>query len=195
MHRPAPRWPPAHVPADSAPPRRAASLALLLALACTRAPEPALPASSSPATHALAPSTNPSPPPSPQDLRNPRESPEPAPQLDPPQEPTPPAPRPCKPNERLDTGCECREGACFDLCCGPDAGCAHPAEPGGPSACILQPRPAKPTPCKDGDLLASGCRCEGRTCMDLCCVGSACSHRAGPEGGTAKCVTLPRRPG
>ena len=51
---------------------------------------------------------------------------------------TPAATKPCRNGERLDTGCECQDGACFDICCGPDADCAHPASPGGPSACMLR---------------------------------------------------------
>jgi len=46
-------------------------------------------------------------------------------------------------------------------------------------------------PCTDGESLADGCDCRDRTCMDICCVGSACSHHSGPEGGWSKCIRLP----
>lgn len=97
--------------------------------------------------------------------------------------------RACGHGERLDSGCTCEPGiACFDICCAPGSGCAHPAEPGGPSACMLNQRPPRPRPCRDGEFLSSGCACEGTTCIDLCCVGSACSHHSSPDGGYAKCV-------
>lgn len=110
---------------------------------------------------------------------------------------TPAATRPCDNGERLDSGCACQNGACFDICCGPQADCAHPASPGGPSACMLR-MPASPAPpepakaCTDGELLAHGCTCEGTRCMDLCCVGSACRHHSSPMGGSAKCMKQPR---
>lgn len=47
--------------------------------------------------------------------------------------------------------------------------------------------------CKDGEAPADGCRCDGETCMDICCVGSACTHHATPDGGWAKCMKMPRR--
>lgn len=109
------------------------------------------------------------------------------------------AARPCRDGERLDSGCECAEGACFDICCGAGSDCAHPAIPGGPSACILRagasaPAPAEePRACTDGEFLSSGCVCGGRTCMDICCVGSACSHHPSPEGGSPKCVRVRER--
>ncbi|MCB9704162.1 MAG: hypothetical protein H6711_19900 [Myxococcales bacterium] len=117
------------------------------------------------------------------------------------------AARPCRHGERLESGCACPEGACFDICCGPNADCAHPATPGGPSACMLRPLAPPPEaapavdeaprdppaarPCTDGESLSSGCACE-RRCIDICCVGSACSHRSGPDGGWAKCVRIPQ---
>ncbi|HEY8375504.1 MAG TPA: hypothetical protein VIK91_03400 [Nannocystis sp.] len=101
---------------------------------------------------------------------------------------------PCRNGQRLDSGCVCRPGgACFDICCGPLQDCAHPRRPGGRSACVLRmpPRtdPAPPRACRDGELLADGCTCNGQVCADICCVGSACSH--GPGG--SKCVSLPKR--
>lgn len=116
--------------------------------------------------------------------------------------PIAPESRACRNNERLDSGCRCRSGgACFDICCGPNADCAHPRTPGGPSACLLRmppsPSPSTPPPapeCSDGESLSSGCTCTGTRCMDLCCVGSACSHPQSPDGrGWAKCVRLPKR--
>jgi hypothetical protein len=109
----------------------------------------------------------------------------------------PAAARECRNGERLDSGCECRSGgACFDICCGPNAGCAHPADPGGPSACMLrmdEPPPAAPVkvekPCTDGQFLSDGCKCTGKTCMDICCVGSTCTHHASEAGGYAKCMS------
>jgi hypothetical protein len=41
--------------------------------------------------------------------------------------------------------------------------------------------------------MADGCVCEDRTCMDICCVGSVCTHRAGPGAGWAKCIDAPKR--
>lgn len=115
--------------------------------------------------------------------------------------PVAPEPRACRNNERLDSGCRCRSGgACFDICCGPNSDCAHPRTPGGPSACLLRmppsPSPSTPPPapeCSDGESLSSGCTCTGTRCMDLCCVGSACSHHSSPDGGWAKCIRLPKR--
>ena len=43
--------------------------------------------------------------------------------------------------------------------------------------------------CTDGESLADGCACESQ-CMDICCVGSACSHSA---IGYSKCVSLPKK--
>lgn len=48
-------------------------------------------------------------------------------------------------------------------------------------------------PCTDGESLGDGCVCEDRQCMDICCVGSACSHHASPEGGFPKCIRLPKK--
>lgn len=160
-----------------------------LACACTRTPEPAAapveaavpvaPASDAPVKEA-------SRPPAPVPVETPVEA-----------KSQPAEPRACEAGERLDTGCECRGGGtCFDICCGEDARCAHPAQPGGESACLLATPPAAPKKqqraCKDGEALADGCRCDGKTCMDLCCVGSACSHHASPDGGWAKCMKIRR---
>ncbi len=93
----------------------------------------------------------------------------------------PEPPRACAADERLDSGCACRDGgACGELCCAAEARCSR-------GRCV-------PTrACTDGESLASGCRCGGDRCHDLCCVGSACSHRGGEDGGWSKCVTLPGR--
>lgn len=161
------------------------SLVLALALACTRAPEPAgarSPPSAAPgeAAKAAAPANEVA------GAATAAAASERA------------AGRACAPGERLDSGCVCREGgACSDICCGEGSGCAHAGQPGGPPACVLSSLvPAAPAParaCEDGEALASGCRCDATTCMDICCVGSACSHHASPDGGWAKCVSLPRR--
>ena len=114
--------------------------------------------------------------------------------------------RACKKGERLDSGCVCRTGACFDICCGPNADCAHPAEPGGPSACLLRRKmPAEKRPaggaavdsetgkrpaCKNGQSLSSGCTCEDTTCIDICCVGTACSHGRGSDNVWPKCMRV-----
>ncbi|WAS95307.1 hypothetical protein [Nannocystis punicea] len=169
--------------------RRILEAVVLLALGC-RTPEPA---STAPAeTKAASPASAPAPAPAESGpVPAPVES---KPELSPASDPaTAREPRACGPGERLDTGCTCSDGvACFDICCGADALCGHPAEPGGKSACILQASPPaaekKPRACKDGDFLASGCRCGGTTCMDICCVGSACSHHASEDGGYAKCL-------
>jgi hypothetical protein len=86
---------------------------------------------------------------------------------------------------------------------------AEPAAPASDAPASEVRPPAAPTPetpveaksgpatgpraCKDGEALADGCRCDGKTCMDICCVGSACSHHASPDGGWAKCMKLPKR--
>jgi hypothetical protein len=124
---------------------------------------------------------------------------QPAASLSPPSTAKTPALRPCNNSERLDKDCECESDgrkACFDICCTSNAGCAHPYKPGGLSACLQLPisTPPKPTPikaapdCKDGDFLSSGCVCQDKTCMDICCVGSICSHASSPEGGFPKCI-------
>lgn len=90
-------------------------------------------------------------------------------------------PRACADGEPLAGGCVCREGgACGGVCCPEGVGCEV-------GTC------ASARACTDGQSLASGCRCDGRTCIDICCVGSACSHSSGPDGGWPKCVRLPRR--
>lgn len=43
--------------------------------------------------------------------------------------------------------------------------------------------------CTDGESLADGCACESQ-CMDICCVGSACSHS---QFGYSKCISLPKK--
>jgi hypothetical protein len=43
--------------------------------------------------------------------------------------------------------------------------------------------------CTDGESLADGCACD-RRCMDICCVGSACSHS---EFGYSKCISMPKK--
>lgn len=159
---------------------RAVAICALLAGGCTRAPEPAT-APVEAAEPAAPASDAPSPAPGPTPVEATSETPA-------------PGPRACGPGERLDSGCTCRSGgACFDICCGEDARCAHPARPGGKSACLLATPPAAPRQqraCEDGEALADGCRCDGKRCMDLCCVGSACSHHASPDGGWAKCVKV-----
>lgn len=160
--------------------------AVLLALGC-RAAEPSPPAPAAELVEEAEPAAAAAP-----------ERAEPAAPVEARAEPAPVEARACKNNERLDSGCVCRSGgACFDICCGEDARCAHPARPGGPSACLLSPAPPAPErepkrACKDGEELASGCRCAD-PCMDICCVGSACSHHASEDGGWAKCVSLPKR--
>lgn len=52
--------------------------------------------------------------------------------------------------------------------------------------------PKEPRACKDGELLRDGCRCDGKRCMDICCVGSVCSHHASPDRGYAKCMKVRR---
>lgn len=56
-----------------------------------------------------------------------------------------------------------------------------------------QPQARAGQPCTDGESLGDGCVCEDRQCMDICCVGSACSHHTSPEGGYAKCIRLPKK--
>lgn len=56
-----------------------------------------------------------------------------------------------------------------------------------------QPQARAGQPCTDGESLGDGCVCEDRQCMDICCVGSACSHHASPEGGYPKCIRLPKK--
>lgn len=163
---------------------RAGALALTGLLACSRASEPA----SSPSSAVDGPSRTQEPANSPTADDDPSRTQETA--------ATPAGSRACASGERLDSGCVCRSGgACFDICCGENAECAHPATPGGPSACMLTqtPPPRPKRACKDGQSLSTGCHCDD-PCMDICCVGSACTHRASPDGeGSAKCMSLPKR--
>lgn len=62
-----------------------------------------------------------------------------------------------------------------------------------PVPAVPEPLPRAGKPCTDGESLSDGCDCRDRQCMDICCVGSACSHHSSPEGGWPKCISLPKK--
>lgn len=74
-----------------------------------------------------------------------------------------------------------------------DSGPPAPVEPVEPAMPVKPVKPVMPVmpavACTDGQSLSDGCTCNGKRCMDLCCVGSTCTHHASADGGWAKCMS------